>query len=415
MAPALLNGIRVLEIADEKAAHCGKLLATQGADVIKIEPPWGDPSRHYGPFVHDTPDPEQSLHFWHYNVNKRGVTLDLSKPEGGDLFRQLVAGADMVVDATPLDFLRQVELHADALRKLNPSLLMVSVTPFGQTGPYRDYKASDLIHLALGGIMAICGYDPNPDGHHDTPPIAPQMWHAYHIASHYAFIALLGALFHRGRTDEGQFIDVSIHEACSSNTEFSMPFFMYNEVALKRLTHRHAYPDVTLPVSHRARDGRYVCAGSLPIATSLSRVGRLVVDAGIADAELLDRLADNAWAESYEAREELTGYVQQYIAAHTAEEAYHAAQAYDLAWGAIRQPADTLTDAQFRARGNFVDLEHPGLGKLPYTTSPWLAEDLPWTVSHRAPRLGEHNQVVYGGELGLKDATLQQLRAAKVI
>ena len=143
--------------------------------------------------------------------------------------------------------------------------------------------------------------------------------------------------------------------------------------------------------------------------------GRLVVDAGIADAELLDRLVDNAWAESYEAREELTGYVQQYIAAHTAEEAYHAAQAYDLAWGAIRQPADTLTDAQFRARGNFVDLEHPGLGKLPYTTSPWLAEDLPWTVSHRAPRLGEHNQVVYGGELGLKDGTLQQLRAAKVI
>ncbi|WP_089935292.1 CoA transferase [Candidatus Entotheonella palauensis] len=119
MPQGLLNGVRVLEIADEKAAHCGKLLAAQGADVIKIEPPWGDPSRHYGPFVQDRPDPELSLHFWHYNVNKRGVTLDLSTPQGGALFRQLVAKADIVVDATPIDFLRQHNLHYTALKQLN--------------------------------------------------------------------------------------------------------------------------------------------------------------------------------------------------------------------------------------------------------------------------------------------------------
>lgn len=415
MPLGLLRGIRVLEIADEKAAYCGNLLAAQGADVIKVEPPWGDASRHYGPFVHDRPDPERSLHFWHYNVNKRGVTLDLRMPEGANLFRQLATRADMVVDATPIDFLRQYGLHYDVLGKRHPGLLMVSVTPFGQDGPYRNYKTSDLVHLALGGIMAICGYDPGADGHYDTPPIAPQMWHAYHIASHYACIALLGALFHRNQTGVGQFIDVSIHEACSSNTEFSLPFFMYNEILVQRLTHRHAFPDVTLPVSHRARDGHYVCAGSIPTAPALRRVARLIVDAGIADATILHRLADDTWAQSYEAREELTRYVQRYVATHTAEEVYHAAQAYDLAWGVIRRPEENLTDAQFRARGNIVELEHEGLGKLPYATAPWLAENVPWQVYRRAPRLGEHNEEVYGRELGLDAPSMQQLRAAKVI
>jgi crotonobetainyl-CoA:carnitine CoA-transferase CaiB-like acyl-CoA transferase len=402
-------------MADEKAAHCGKLLAAQGADVIKIEPPWGDPSRHYGPFVHDKPDAERSLHFWHYNVNKRGITLDLRTVEGGQLLRQLVSTADMIVDATPIDFLQQHGLHYDALRELNPRLLMVSVTPFGQDGPYRNYKTSDLIHLALGGIMALCGYDPQADGRYDTPPIAPQMWHAYHIASHYACIALLGALFYRNSTGVGQFIDIAIHDACSSNTEFSMPFFMYNALLVQRLTHRHAYPQVTLPVSHRASDGRYVCAGSLPNAPSLRRIARLLVGAGIADGTLLERLADDAWAESFEAREELTHHVQKYIAARPAEEVYHAAQAHDLAWGAIRRPEDNLIDAQFGARGNLVEIEHEGLGKLPYTTSPWLAADIPWQIYRRAPRLGEHNQEIYGGELGLDVHTLQQLRAARVI
>ncbi len=415
MSRGLLNGLRVLEIADEKAAQCGKLLAAQGADVIKIEPPQGDPSRHYGPFVHDRPDPELSLHFWHYNVNKRGGTLDLSTPQGADLFRQLAAGADMVVDATPIDFLPQHDLHYPALRQLNAGLLMASVTPFGQDGPYRNHKASDLIHLALGGIMAICGYDPAEDGTYDTPPIAPQMWHAYHIASHYAFIGLLGALFHRNRTGVGQFIDTSIHESCSANTEFSMPFYMYNEINVQRLMHRHAYPDVTLPVAHRAIDGYYVCAGSIPSPTSLHRVARMMIDHGVAGPELLERLADDAYAISYEAREEVTAYVKQYIAEHTAEEAYHTAQSYDLAWGAIRRPEDNLDDAQFRARGNIAELEHEGLGMLPYTTAPWLSEDVPWLVNHRAPRLGEHNYDIYVGELEVAANDLLSLRDQGVV
>ncbi len=265
--------------------------------------------------------------------------------------------------------------------------------------------------------MAICGYDPDEDGTYNTPPIAPQMWHAYHIASHYAFIGLLGALFHRNRTGAGQFIDISIHEACSANTEFSMPFYLYNEINVQRQMHRHAFPDVTLPVAHRAADGYYVCAGSIPTPPTLRQVARMMVDHGVAGPELLQRLSDDVFAASYEAREEVVEYTRQYVASHTAEEAYHTAQSYDLAWGTIRRPEDNLNDAQFRARGNIVELEHEELGhvKVPYTTAPWLSEKMPWQVNHRSPHLGEHNSDIYAGELGLDEPTLQSLREAGMI
>jgi crotonobetainyl-CoA:carnitine CoA-transferase CaiB-like acyl-CoA transferase len=410
-----LHALRVLELADEKGAYCGKLLAANGAEVIKVEPPWGDPSRHYGPFVHDTPHPEQSLHFWHYNVSKRGITLDICMPEGAELLRQLVARVDMLVDATPIDLLRQHNLHYEELSAINPRLLMASITPFGQSGPYRDLKTSDLIHLALGGQMAICGYDPDASGQYDTPPIAPQMWHAYHIASHYAFLGLVGALCYRDRTGIGQYIDVSIHEACCSNTEFSMPFFMYNEMPVQRLTNRHAYPYVSQPDSYRAKDGLYVWAGVMPSAPARRNAVRFLVDMQAATPQLLQRFADDVWAAGVEARELLAGAIRTYIATHPAEEVYRAAQAHDLAWGVVRRPEDNLADAQFRAREAFAEMAHQGVGTLPYTTAPWLSETTPWRLQHRAPLLGEHNVEVYCGALGLERATLARLQAARVV
>jgi crotonobetainyl-CoA:carnitine CoA-transferase CaiB-like acyl-CoA transferase len=410
-----LCDLRVLEIADEKGAYCGKLLAANGADVMKVEPPWGDPSRWFGPFVHDTPGPERSLHFWHYNVNKRGVTLDLSTAGGGEIFRQLVATADIVVDATPLDFLPQHGLQYDALHEVNPGLLMASITPFGLTGPYRHYKTSDLIHLAMGGQMAICGYDPDTAGQYDTPPIAPQMWHAYHMAANYAFIGLLGALCYRDGTGVGQHIDVSIHEACCTNTELSMPYFMYNDMPVQRLTNRHAYPYTSQAASHRTKDGRYVWAGITPNAPTVRKVARFMVDEGIAEAAALEQCDDDDWADSFEARELVTQYVAQYAAQHTAEEVYRAAQAHDLAWGAVRRPEDNLHDTQYCTRGGFVDIDHEEVGPLPYTAAPWIADTAPWRLHRRAPRLGEHNDEVYGSELGMTAEQRRRLRAAKII
>ena len=145
-----LTGLRVLELADEKGHYCGKLLADMGADVVKIEPPGGDAARRVGPFVDDRPHPDRSLFFWHYNTNKRGVTLNLGLPEGQEIFRLLAHTADIVLETFKPGYLPAVGLGYEALREENPGLIMASLTPFGQTGPYRDFVTSDLVSLALG-------------------------------------------------------------------------------------------------------------------------------------------------------------------------------------------------------------------------------------------------------------------------
>jgi crotonobetainyl-CoA:carnitine CoA-transferase CaiB-like acyl-CoA transferase len=348
-------------------------------------------------------------------VNKRGVTLDLSRPEGAEIFRRLVATADVIVDATPIDFLRNVGLDYPALRPNNERILMASVTPFGQTGPMRNYKSSDLIHLALGGIVAVCGYDPNAAGEYDTPPVAPQMWHAYQIASHCAFMGLLGALFHREATGVGQFVDVSIHEACACHTELAPPYFMYNEALVRRVTNRHAHPWISEPITFDTGDGRHACAGSIPVAAAIRQIAQLLVEEREVDSSFMDRFADDTWAESPEAGALLTKHLRAYITRRSAEEVYHAGQARHMAWAAVRRPEDNLHDAQFAARGAFTGVVHEEIGSLPYTTAPWLAEEMPWTLHRRAPHLGEHNDEIYGRELGLDSTTLDHLRKEGVV
>jgi hypothetical protein len=177
-----LKGIKVIELADEQAEYCGLLLAGLGATVVKVEPPGGSPTRKIGPFVDDRPSPEYSLYFWHYNREKQSIVLDLDEPKDVETFRGLVLSADVLLETTPREYLPERQLALDELRAAAPHLVTARVTPFGDDGPWADWKGSDLVHLALGGPMMNCGYDPLPDGTYDLPPIAPQMWHSYHIA-----------------------------------------------------------------------------------------------------------------------------------------------------------------------------------------------------------------------------------------
>ena len=152
--PGPLAGLRVLELADEKGQFCGKLMADLGADVIKIEPPGGQNTRSVGPFLNDIPHPDRSLYFWHYNTSKRGVTLNLETADGRDLFRRIVPTADIVLECFPPGYMESLELGYQELAGLNPGLIVCPLTPFGQTGPWRDYLTCDLAHLAAGGQMA---------------------------------------------------------------------------------------------------------------------------------------------------------------------------------------------------------------------------------------------------------------------
>jgi crotonobetainyl-CoA:carnitine CoA-transferase CaiB-like acyl-CoA transferase len=155
--PGPLAGLRIVEFADEKGQFCGKLLGDLGADVVKIEPPGGEPCRRIGPFLDDIPHPERSLSFWYYNTSKRGITLNLEPSDGRELFRRLAAASDVILETFRPGFLASVGLDYESLRKQNPGLIMCSLTPFGQTGPWRDYLSSDLLHMAAGGEMASSG------------------------------------------------------------------------------------------------------------------------------------------------------------------------------------------------------------------------------------------------------------------
>src|SRR5215472_12161618 len=157
--PGPLEGLRVLELADETGQFCGKLLGDLGADVVKIEPPGGEPCRRIGPFVDDVPHSERSLSFWYYNTSKRGITLDIATPDGRDVLRRLAATADVILETFRPGHLSSLGCGYQALNEQNTGLILCSLTPFGQTGPWRDYLSSDLLHMAAGGEMASSGYD----------------------------------------------------------------------------------------------------------------------------------------------------------------------------------------------------------------------------------------------------------------
>jgi len=217
-----LTGIRVIELADEQAEYCGLTLAGLGADVVKVEPPGGSPTRRIGPFYEDREDPERSLFFWQYNRGKRSIVLDLRQAQGQDQFRSLVATADVLLESTPKGELDALGLGVAALLREFPTLIVARTSPFGDDGPWAAFKGSDLVHLALGGVMMNCGYDPAPGGTYDLPPIAPQMWHAFHIAGEQLAVALIAALLFRWRTGQGQYLSCAIHEAVAKSTEVDL-------------------------------------------------------------------------------------------------------------------------------------------------------------------------------------------------
>ncbi|MGZ8264664.1 MAG: CoA transferase, partial [Burkholderiales bacterium] len=244
LKPGALAGLRVIELADEQAEYCGLTLAGLGAEVIKVEPPGGSPTRRIGPFYEDREDPERSLFFWQYNRGKRSVVLDLNDAKDRERLRSLVASADVLLESTPRGELERLGLSADALMKASPALIVARVSPFGDDGPWADFKACDLVHLALGGVMMNCGYDPAPDGKYDLPPIAPQMWHAYHVAGEQLAMAIMAALLFRFRTGKGQYLSCAVHEAVAKSTEVDLMTWVMRRAPVLRQTCRHARESV---------------------------------------------------------------------------------------------------------------------------------------------------------------------------
>ncbi|MFC1907233.1 CaiB/BaiF CoA transferase family protein, partial [Chloroflexota bacterium] len=221
-----LTGRRILDLADEKASFCSKLLADMGAEVFKIERPGGDASRTVGPFWENRPHPEKSLSFWYHNTGKQGITLDLDSEEGQQIFRRLAQNVDAVVESFPPGYLDKLGVGYQALSELNPGLIMASVTGFGQDGPYREYRTCDIVASAMGGQMSVCGTP-------DTPPIKPYGQQPYYLAALFAATGILLALRQRRQSGQGQHIDISLQEAVAATLDHVMIRYFYDGIVSK--------------------------------------------------------------------------------------------------------------------------------------------------------------------------------------
>ena len=413
-----LAGLRVLDLTDLKGAMCAKLFGDMGADVIKVEPPEGDAMRRIGPFLNGQPRrrgslssarPERldtfplsdrSLLFWFYNTSKRGITLDLNQPAGQELARQLAAKADVLVESAAPGTLARLGLGYDELKQLNPNLVFTSITPFGQTGPYKDYRSSDMVAEALGGMIWTNGFP-------DEPPLHALGLQAYHSASFFAAIGTLLALLTRDAIGEGQWVDVSIQEAVAGAVEHIAPFY-HQGLGIERRRgslHWSRYFRVA-----RCRDG-YVMHCSLGDWTSL-------VEWVKGDRKAQD-LEEARWEDlTYrkEHAEHLFAILDDWAKDYSVAELMEGAQLRRIPYATVRPPEALVDDPQLNDRGFFSDIEHPESGRrLRYPGGPIHFTTTPWRIARRPPLLGEHNSEVYRGELGLTEERLVELARAGVI
>jgi len=399
--PGTLSGLRVIEFADELAEYVGLLLAGMGAEVIKIEPPEGSSTRLIGPFYKDTPALENSLHFWSYNRNKKSVVLP--KTDEKEWLIKLIGSADILIDSSCGKLNRILGFDNAELIEKFPSLILGRITPFGDKGPWKDFKSCDLVHLALGGVMMNCGYDRDPGGRYDLPPIAPQLWHSYHIAGEQLTIGIMAALVYRMETGKGQDVSCAVHEAVSKNTEVDLMSWVMRRAPIYRQTCRHAAesPGRVPSISH-TKDGRWCMTWGVSARDEANLVPFLQRYNMAADLELPGENSDMK-ARSIPgtvAMNERTAHklevIQRFVGAHSYDNLpWNAAQDAGLLWAPVRKPHENATDQHWLYRKTFADINHPELGKsFRYPTSKWLSTANDWQVGRRAPMLGEDTEKV---------------------
>jgi crotonobetainyl-CoA:carnitine CoA-transferase CaiB-like acyl-CoA transferase len=411
----LLGSYRVLDLTDEKGFLCGKILADLGADVIKIEKPGGDKSRKLGPFYHDIPDPEKSLYWFAYNLNKRGITLDIESRDGQQIFKRLVKTADFVIESFPPDYLDGIGLGYKALSKINPRVIMTSITPFGLTEPYKNYKATDIVVMAMGGLMYITG---NPD----QPPTRISLPQAFLLASAHSAAASMVAHFYRETSGEGQHVDVSAQECVLWEIANAIPLWELNGTILRRAGSYMAgrWTGTKQRLLWKCQDGYvlfYVLGGAFGAKTNKAIV-RWMEEKNMVP----EYLKDFDWSifdmanQTQEMQDLIEAPIASLFLKYTKEELYEEAQKRGIMLCPVCTSKDILENAQLKARDFWVEVSHPELStSITYPGAFARLSQTPLTFRYCAPLIGEHNLDIYQGELGLSQSRLTFLQRARVI
>lgn len=384
-----LSGYRVLDLSGPMGVYCGKLMADMGADVIRVEPPGGDPMREIGPFIGGKPGRDRSLYWLHFNTNKRSVTLDIGTPEGTAVLRNLALASDVLLETAPPGHMDSLGLGYDQLAAESPGLVFASITPFGQTGPYRDFKASDLVAFAMGGYMYVTGWP-------HTPPT--RLWgsQAYHTASNRAYIAILLALYHRMATGEGQYIDVSMQEAVAATTEHVNTAYNYTGESAERCGFRHGGQFVA---TWKCKDGY------ASITTNTRKAWddlRAWMDRDGMAGDLMDEQYNDHFVLRGEHSAHIEALVQAWAILHTRQEITEFGQSNHHPWGPAATADEILTNEQLWDRGYLTEMESPvGDSPLVYPGDPYRLTDFDQPLRRPAPAPGQHNTEILTGILGL--------------
>lgn len=400
---------RVLDLTGEIGALCTRLLAGMGADVVRVEPPGGHPARRRGPFYHGVPHPERSLYWFQMNLGKRSITLNLKSADGRALFRRLAGTADVVVESLPVGELARLGLGYAALSTLNPRLVLVSISVFGQTGPQAHAGGGDLIGMAAGGLMYLCG-------DRDRPPVRPTVEQGNAEAGIHAAVATMVAHQRRERTGRGVHVDVSMQECM-----------------LWTLANNHLLWPVTGTIPQRAGGARAGVEGArliYPAAdgyigfmrrpehhSALKRwLDDMRIELDFDIAAWPGRLGQSGSMPPPEQVARLEAALADYFARHPKGELARDGQARGMVIAEVSTPQDLVESEHLRARGFWQQVAHPELDDtLTYPGAPFRLSETPWRPDRRPPLCGEHNVEIYCSELGLSRAELAALTAAGAI
>jgi crotonobetainyl-CoA:carnitine CoA-transferase CaiB-like acyl-CoA transferase len=404
MPDGALHGLTILELGQMVSApYCAKLFADYGADVVKLEPPaGGDVARRWGPFPGDEPHPERSGLFFFLTTNKRGVTLDVTRPEGRDLLLELARRADALVENNPPAAMRAWGLDYDALARVNPDLVMISVTPFGQTGPYAAWNGYDLNAFHLSGASSrYCG----------RPGEAP-LEHGTFAADFYGAVAAaawgLAAVYGRARAGGGQHVDVSCAEAIAATFVGGQNI---GGCAQDGVFNRRT--GVGMPLGAPAtilpcKDGHVWMLALEP--GQWNGLARVMGDPDWMRLEMFQDMyvrAQNADA--------IYPLLEQWTMEHGKLEIMERCQANGCPVTAVFTVAEAAEHPHLRERGYVVELEHPALGRVRDIGAPFKLPASPGGPHRPAPLLGQHNLEVYGALVGLGAGDLERLRRDGVV
>ncbi|HEX9880608.1 MAG TPA: CoA transferase [Candidatus Binatia bacterium] len=413
---SLLPPLRVLDLTDELGFLCGKMLGDLGADVVKVERPGGDPARMMGPFYQNQADPEKSLYWFAFNNNKRGVTLNLESQEGRELFKELAAKAHFILESFKPGTLEGLGLNYAALKQINPGLIVTSITPFGQTGPYSRFNASDIEIMALSGCMSLCG-DP------DRPPVRITFPQSYQWAGSYAAMGTLIAHLQRGRTGEGQHVDVSAQSCTIWALSHAHLFWAMNRSLEKRagafMTGR-SMTGAKMRVFWPCKDGflNFIIYGGEAGRKTNQALVQWMDAQGMAPQflKLKDWKSFNINEVTQEEIDAMEKPIALFFQQVNKKEFLHEVIAREMLGYPVSTAREILDDPQLEARGFWQSVSHPELGtSLDYPGDFAQFSEARCPIRRRAPLIGEHNEEIFGAELGLGRRELDTLKKKGVL